>query len=119
VTLFLWPHNSVFLLICFQKANSYPWTKREPIEAGEGVVGEGAALFNQRCSVCHYPDKTDNKLGPSLLGLFKGDKLPVSGRPLTEENIRIQLKTPFKQMPPFADLSEEQMASLIAYLKTL
>jgi uncharacterized membrane protein len=85
----------------------------------ETLVGEGAAVFTLNCSACHHSDKTDYKIGPGLKGLFHLKKLPVSGRPVTEANIRAQLKTPFKNMPSFPELSEENVNALIAFLKTL
>jgi uncharacterized membrane protein len=94
--------------------------KRAPATAAEeGLVSEGAAVFNQSCSACHHADKTDYKMGPGMQGLFQLEKLPVSGRPVTEANIRLQLKTPFKSMPAFPELPEEKVDALIAYLRTL
>jgi uncharacterized membrane protein len=94
--------------------------KRAPAAAPKGdPISQGAAVFNQNCSACHHSDKTDYKIGPGLQGLFQLEKLPVSGRPVTETNIRMQLKTPFKNMPPFPELPEEKVDALIAFLKTL
>jgi hypothetical protein len=94
--------------------------KRAPTAAAEeGLVTEGAVVFNQGCSACHHADKKDYRIGPGMQGLFQLEKLPVSGRPVTEANIRIQLKTPFKNMPAFPELSEEKVDALIAFLKTL
>jgi len=85
----------------------------------ETLVSEGALVFTQSCSACHHSDKTDYKMGPGMKGLFQLEKLPVSGRPVTEANILTQLKTPFKSMPAFPELSEEKVSALIAFLKTL
>jgi uncharacterized membrane protein len=85
----------------------------------ETLVSEGAAVFAQNCSACHNSDTTDYKIGPGLKGLFQLEKLPVSGRPVTEANIRAQLETPFRNMPAFPELSEEKVNALIAFLKTL
>ena len=94
--------------------------KRAPTAAAEeGLVSEGAVVFNQSCSACHHSDKTDYKIGPGMQGLFQLEKLPVSGRPATEANIRMQLKTPFRNMPAFPELSEKKVDALIAFLKTL
>ncbi len=82
-------------------------------------AAEGAALFKQRCSRCHFTDKTAFKVGPGLKGLFKRKKLPVSGRPVTAADIHKQLRTPFDEMPAFPDLTEKQIKALIDYLKTL
>ena len=83
------------------------------------MAEKGAALFNQSCSVCHFQDKTETKVGPGLKGLFQREKLPMSGRPVTDADVRLTLKTPFDQMPRFDSLSAEEIDELIAFLKTL
>ncbi len=94
--------------------------KRAPkAEPQEGLVSEGAIVFNESCSACHHSDKTEYKIGPGLKGLFKMEKLPVSGRPANEGNVRLQMKTPFRNMPAFPELPEEKLEALIAYLKTI
>jgi cytochrome c2 len=91
-----------------------------PEEAvAEGPAAEGAMVFKQSCSVCHLTDSTTIKIGPGLKGIFKLDKFPASGQPVSEENLRNQLITPFDKMPPFGHLPPEQVDALIAYLKTL
>ena len=84
-----------------------------------GPVSEGAMVFNQNCSACHHSDKTDNKIGPGLKGIFKMEKMPSSGRPVTEANVRSQVRTPYGNMPAFPELAEEKVDALIAFLKTL
>jgi uncharacterized membrane protein len=93
--------------------------KTKPAEVSEGAVQKGAELFNNLCAGCHYTDKADAKLGPGLLGLFGEKKLPSSGRLATEENVRLQMKNPFDKMPAYRHLTEEEVADLIAYMKTL
>jgi cytochrome c2 len=85
----------------------------------EGPAAEGAMLFKQNCSACHLTDSSATKIGPGLKGVFKGDKFPASGRPVSEENFRKQLQKPFDKMPPFGHLPPAQVEALIAYLKTL
>jgi uncharacterized membrane protein len=83
------------------------------------VVNQGAELFGSRCSLCHYTDKSATKVGPGLKGLFQLDQLPVSRKPVTEDAITNQLKMPVGKMPPFTDLTPEQIQALITYMKTL
>jgi uncharacterized membrane protein len=85
----------------------------------EGPVVEGARIFNESCSVCHYANKTETKIGPGLQGFFNLKSMPSSGLPVSDVNIRKQLKTPLQDMPSFSDLPEEDIEALIAYLKTL
>ncbi len=85
----------------------------------QGSAEKGAALFKSKCLSCHYADKEENKLGPGLKNILKKESLPFSKRPSSIENIKKQLKTPFLTMPSFVSLSEQEIADLIAYLKTL
>ncbi len=94
--------------------------KKDPPREIEGdLARKGAAIFDASCSFCHYTDVTGSKFGPGLKGLFKREKFTVSGRPVTAANVRSLLKTPFEEMTSFADLSEEEVDALVAFLKTL
>jgi cytochrome c2 len=85
---------------------------------GDAQIGKG--IFENKCSFCHYNDRTEVKIGPGLKGILTRGKLPVSGKPATPENVIHQLKDPFKDMPSFrSSLSEQDINNLIAYLKTL
>jgi cytochrome c len=86
----------------------------------ETLVSEGATLFNKKgCADCHHADRTDYKIGPGLKGLFDRERMPVSGWEMSEDSLRKQLKTPFRAMPPYADLTEEEVGALVAFLKSL
>ena len=93
-------------------------TKAPAAEVAEGPVAEGAMVFQQNCSACHLTDSTATKIGPGLKGIFKGDKFPVSGLAVSEDNFRKQLEKPLGKMPPFGHLPPEQVEALIVYLKT-
>jgi cytochrome c2 len=84
-----------------------------------GNVEKGAALFKSKCVSCHFANKEENKHGPGLKNVLKKENLPFSKRPASVENIKKQLKTPFLTMPSFVSLSQQEIADLIAYLKTL
>ncbi len=90
----------------------------QPVQA---QAEQGAALFAEKgCANCHYADKTETKMGPGLKDLFEGDTLPASGRPATEENVRLQLHDPYAKMPSYSDrLTKEEEDRLIDYLKSL
>jgi len=85
----------------------------------QGDAEKGASLFKSKCFSCHHADKEENKHGPGLKNVLKKEKLPFSKRPANIDNIKKQLKTPFLAMPSFVSLSQEEIADLIAYLKTL
>jgi cytochrome c len=82
-------------------------------------VGNGKAVFAQQCVMCHAATTNEKKLGPSLKGLFKKDKL-ANGKKATEQNIRAQIDSGGGGMPPYKDmLSSRERDDLIGYLKTL
>jgi mono/diheme cytochrome c family protein len=88
-------------------------------EPDPALVGAGKALFGQKCSFCHHTESTDAKIGPGLKGLFERDRLPVSKLPVTEKNVRSQIRKPYDSMPPFPDLPAEDVEAVVAYLKTI
>jgi mono/diheme cytochrome c family protein len=88
-------------------------------ESSEELVNEGAVVFKKYCADCHYANKTNSKIGPGLKGLALLEKLPSSGRPPTGENIRRQLAEPFAAMPSFTKFTEEELKSLVAFLKSI
>jgi uncharacterized membrane protein len=83
------------------------------------IVQKGEALFSQRCAFCHSSDSTDTVVGPGLKGLFSMEQFSVSRLPATLESVRQLLKRPFKDMPVFDQLTNEEIAALLAYLETL
>jgi mono/diheme cytochrome c family protein len=94
-------------------------TRAPAVAAAKGPALEGAMVFKQNCSACHLTDSTANKIGPGLKGIFKLDKFPVSGKPVSEDSFAGILQKPFDKMPPFGHLTPEQVEALTAYLKTL
>jgi mono/diheme cytochrome c family protein len=79
----------------------------------------GKELYEAECTLCHDPNSRETIIGPGHKGLLKRDKLPVSGRPATAENIAKQLRNPYNRMPSFDYLSDEEINDLLAYLNTL
>ncbi|HSU31970.1 MAG TPA: c-type cytochrome [Bryobacteraceae bacterium] len=87
-------------------------------KAGSGDPAKGKEVFEQ-CSVCHDVETGEKKMGPSLKGLFKRQKLQ-SGQPVNDENVLKQINNGGGGMPAYADmLSAEDKANVLAYLKTL
>jgi len=82
-----------------------------------GDATKGKMVFEQ-CSGCHSTDTDDVIVGPSLKGLFKRATLK-SGKPVNEANVLEKITMGGNGMPPFDQLSDEDKANLIAYLKTL
>ncbi|GBE37750.1 hypothetical protein BMS3Bbin08_00346 [bacterium BMS3Bbin08] len=58
-------------------------------------------------------------LNPLMLkGILKKPRLPVSKKPATPENIANQLKKPYRRMPSFSYLADEQISNIIDFLNT-
>lgn len=88
------------------------------MQAQDDAVAKGKETFEQ-CGVCHNTDTDEKKIGPSLKGLFKHDKLK-NGKPVTEENVLNVINAGGGGMPAYSDtLSADEKKNLIAYLKTL
>ena len=84
----------------------------------KGDAAKGKEVFEQ-CGVCHNTDTDEKKIGPSLKGLFKRDKLK-NGKKVTDETVKAVVNAGGNGMPAYADLlSEAEKANVIAYLKTL
>jgi mono/diheme cytochrome c family protein len=89
---------------------------QEKKEAGDAAKGK--EMFEQ-CAVCHNVEGDEKKMGPSLAGLFKRDKLK-NGQKVTDANVKKIINEGGNGMPAYADmLSDEEKAHVLAYLKTL
>ena len=104
-------------LVYGEKTTSVQTTSKNA--TGTESVVAGAKLFDKSCSFCHFTDSTDTKVGPGLKGLFEKEKMSFSGWPVSDDSVRRQLETPFKEMPPFESLTDEEIKSLTDYLKSL
>jgi len=101
--------------------------KKDALEEGIEVVvktdpksiASGKGLYQSKCIFCHDPYSTRWKFGPGHQGILKNPLLPVSGKPATPENILNQLRNPFRNMPSFSELPENDVLNIIAFLNTL
>ncbi|MDD8026335.1 MAG: cytochrome c [Acidobacteriota bacterium] len=91
--------------------------RSEDAAASETTIGR--EMFDGLCAGCHAVRPGAARGGPDLSGLFKRTTLPASGRPATEENVRLQLRQPFRSMPAFPALSEPEIEALLARLRGL
>ena len=83
-------------------------------------AAEGKAVFSANCDQCHSSTSKTVKVGPGLLGLYKGGKLPASVKPVTDANVKARILNGGGGMPAFkGSLTDAQIASVIAYLRTL
>lgn len=82
-------------------------------------IRKGKELYDDKCTFCHDPFSNKTLTGPGHKGILKNPLLPVSKKPAVPENIAAQLRSPFKDMPSFSYLSEEDVANITAFLNTL
>ena len=88
------------------------------VRRARGDAAKGKAVFEQ-CAICHNVDSDEDKMGPSLKGLFHKQKMK-NGHAVNEETVRAIIKAGGNGMPGYEDLlSAEEMDNLIAYLKTI
>jgi cytochrome c5 len=120
--------RSELQLICKENQISMQGSFRLPNRSGDWVFTKlqnakaaitGNDLFTANCSICHYHDRKETKVGPGLQGLFKNPKLPKTGRPTSEKNIRETLSNGGEKMPPFKHLKDQEIKAIIDYLKSL
>ena len=84
------------------------------------AVGRGKTVFQQKCSVCHYDNSEQKKIGPGLKGLSKRGTFSVNGNKITDESLKTWIENGDQLMPPFKDVLEAgQIKDVIAYVKTL
>jgi mono/diheme cytochrome c family protein len=83
-----------------------------------GDVEKGKEVFEQ-CGACHATDTDEKKMGPSLKGLYKHEKLK-NGKPVNDANVKAIINAGGNGMPGYADLlTDEERTDLLAYLKTI
>ncbi|MBV8820931.1 MAG: cytochrome c [Acidobacteriaceae bacterium] len=86
--------------------------------AAQDDAAKGKDVFEQ-CAVCHNVDTDEKKIGPSLKGLYKRDKLK-NGKKVTDANVLQVINAGGGGMPAYSDtLSDDEKKQVIAYLKTI
>jgi cytochrome c len=108
------------------------WITRRSVEIGAALLtilmaspaiadaqSRGQQVFSSTCMFCHFADTTDRKVGPGLMGLFRRERLPVSGDRVSDERVRRQIRQGSGAMPPHGHLSAADVEALVEYLKTL
>ena len=84
------------------------------------AVARGKALFDSKCSICHYADNDQKKIGPGLKGISKRGTFTVNNNKVTDETLKTWIENGDTLMPPFKDVLEPaQIKDVIAYVKTL
>ena len=87
-------------------------------------AAQGKQIFANKCAVCHDADTRDTQVGPGLKDLFHWPAHSLSDGTVhqqhTVETIRKQIVEGGGLMEPVgASFSDQEIADLIAYLRTL
>ncbi len=82
-------------------------------------ISKGKEIYESTCTFCHDPISTQTIVGPGHKEILKNPFLPVSKKPATPEYIVNQLRNPYRDMPSFSHLSQEDVMNIIAFLNTL
>lgn len=79
----------------------------------------GRVVYRQYCAGCHYANQAGDQHGPSLFAMYRKKYLP-SGAPANDQRVIPVIQRGRNTMPGFGnDLSDQQLADLLAYLHTL
>jgi hypothetical protein len=89
------------------------------VKKDQKSIKKGEEIYESKCFFCHDPHSTKTIVGPGHKGILKNPLLPVSKQPATPENIIHQIKNPYRDMPSFSYLSDDEVLNIIAYLNTL
>ncbi len=88
--------------------------------ANAAAAKRGKDVFQQKCSVCHYDNSDQKKIGPGLKGISKRGTFSVNGNKITDDSLKNWIENGDQLMPPFKDVLEAgQIKDVIAYVKTL
>ncbi|MDI6744627.1 MAG: DUF6529 family protein [Thermodesulfovibrionales bacterium] len=101
--------------------------KKEPVKETVKIalktdpesIGKGKELYESKCYFCHDAYSNKREVGPGHKGILKNPLLPMSKKPATPENVANQIRNPYKDMPSFSYLSDEEVENIIAFLNTL
>lgn len=84
----------------------------------KGNAAKGKEVYEQ-CGVCHAHNTDEKKMGPSLKGLYKKPKM-ANGKAANDANVLEVINKGSNGMPGFEEILEkDEVADLLAYLKTL
>ena len=102
-----------------KKAPAKPPAKKEEPRTTKGNALKGRQVFDEQCAICHFPASNEKKIGPGLRAIFRNGKFS-NGKKVDDASMRAWIENGGVDMPSFKDsLNSQQIADLIAYLRTL
>lgn len=82
-----------------------------------GNAQNGMQIFQKNCSSCHSSG-SNTVVGPGLATVYQKSTLP-NGQKVTDDNVANWIRTGGGGMPGFPQLSDQDRADLVAYIKSL
>ncbi len=93
--------------------------KKEESKASKGSALRGRQLFEEQCAICHFSATNEKKIGPGLKAIYRNGKF-ANGKKVDDVSMRAWIENGGVDMPAFKEsLSAQQIADLIAFLRTL
>lgn len=94
--------------------------KKSSHGAAGGSAVRGKEVFEKKCSICHFADSDQKKIGPGLKGISKRGTFTVNGNKVTTESLRTWIENGDSLMPGMKEsLEPAQIKDVVAYVKTL
>ena len=95
-------------------------TKKTSGHASVGSATRGKEVFEQKCTICHFADSDQKKIGPGLKGISKRGTFSVNGNKVTTDSLTKWIENGDSLMPGMKDVLEPaQIRDVVAYVKTL
>lgn len=96
-----------------------PAEKKEESKPPKGKALRGRQLFEDQCSICHFTASPAKKIGPGLKAIYRNGKF-ANGKQVDDASMRAWIENGGVDMPAFKEsLTSQQIADLLAFLKTL
>ena len=114
-----WIGLSAVLALAFVAGCGPSLEPSKPVNELTAQEARGRGVYQQLCASCHYANQPGDLHGPSLFGMYRKKYLP-SGAPANDERVTPVILRGRNMMPGYANnLSDQQLADLLAYLHTL
>jgi cytochrome c len=95
-------------------------TKKSAGHGSSGSAARGKEVFEKKCTMCHFAESDQKKIGPGLKGISKRGTFTVNGNKVTDETLKTWIENGDSLMPGMKEtLEPAQIKDVVAYVKTL
>lgn len=111
---------AIAMAVAAQDPPASTGTKKTSGHASAGSATRGKEVFDQKCTICHFADSDQKKIGPGLKGISKRGTFSVNGNKVTTDSLTKWIENGDSLMPGMKDVLEPaQIRDVVAYVKTL